>query len=69
MKNEFTHTFCLKLGKNATEKNVMIKAAFGGDSLSCSLNFEWLNGLSMIGRQPKKIIHVLKDRQHPETMI
>ncbi|VVC35518.1 Hypothetical protein CINCED_3A017225 [Cinara cedri] len=33
--------FCLKLGKNATETYTMIKTAFGDDSLSCSVTFEW----------------------------
>ncbi|KAE9524215.1 hypothetical protein AGLY_015254 [Aphis glycines] len=34
--------FCLKLGKNASETYTMIKTAFGDDSLSRSVTFEWL---------------------------
>ncbi|XP_027849961.2 protein GVQW3-like [Aphis gossypii] len=33
--------FCLKLGKNASETYTMIKTAFGDDSLSRSVTFEW----------------------------
>ncbi|KAF0718345.1 protein GVQW3-like, partial [Aphis craccivora] len=45
--------FCLKLGKNATETYTMIKTAFGDDSLSRSVIFEWFKRFKD-GRQSTK---------------
>jgi hypothetical protein len=38
---ELQSNFCFKFGKNASETYELLQKAFGSDSLSCSMTFEW----------------------------